>query len=66
MTTLKTGRCLVGNQNNDGLSISEDNGNLESLYTILVEGNIASGKTTFVDLFKQYLQVETVTWESYI
>ena len=47
-----------GNANNDGLLRSEDEGNLESLYTIVVEGNIASGKTTFVNLFKRYQQVE--------
>ena len=52
--------CLVGRSHDDasgGLLKSGDVGNLESLYTIVVEGNVASGKTTFVNLFKDYLQV---------
>ena len=53
--------CLLGRElgddTDDGLLRSEDEGNLESMYTIIVEGNIASGKTTFVNLFKKYQQV---------
>ena len=53
--------CLLGGESNDddyeGILRSQDEGNLESLYTIVVEGNIASGKTTFVNLFKRYQQV---------
>ena len=55
--------CLVGRNNDDtrsGLLRSDDVGNLDSLYTIVVEGNIASGKTTFVNLFKEYLQVVSI------
>ena len=36
---------------------SPDPGDLNSLYTIVIEGNVASGKTTFVDMFKGYSQV---------
>ena len=53
--------CLLGRElemgTYDGHLRSEDEGNLESLYTIVVEGNIASGKTTFLNLFKSYQQV---------
>ena len=53
--------CLLGREfgddSDDGLLRSGDEGNLESMYTIIVEGNIASGKTTFVNLFKRYQQV---------
>ena len=53
--------CLLGRElgddTDDGLLRSEDEGDLESMYTIIVEGNIASGKTTFVNLFKRYQQV---------
>ena len=53
--------CLLGREfgddTDDGLLRSGDEGNLESMYTIIVEGNIASGKTTFVNLFKRYQQV---------
>merc|ERR1712060_634832 len=31
------------------------------LYTIVVDGNIASGKTTFLNLFKSYQQVMVMT-----
>ena len=53
--------CLNGRESDDatydGNLRSEDEGNLEELYTIVVEGNIASGKTTFLNLFKSYQQV---------
>ena len=53
--------CLLGrdfgDDTDDGLLRSKDKGNLESMYTIIVEGNVASGKTTFVNLFKRYQQV---------
>ena len=53
--------CFLGGESNDddyeGILRSQDEGNLESLYTMVVEGNIASGKTTFVNLFKRYQQV---------
>ena len=53
--------CLLGGESNDddyeGILRSQDEGNLETLYTIVVEGNMASGKTTFVNLFKRYQQV---------
>ena len=53
--------CLVGrerdNNNDEGFLKSEDAGDLDSIYTIIVEGNVASGKTTFVNLFKGYQQV---------
>ena len=58
---VKKKMCLLGGESNDddyeGILRSQDEGNLESLYTIVVEGNIASGKTTFVNLFKRYQQV---------
>ena len=48
--------CLLGRESDDvkydGNLRSEDEGNLEELYTIVVEGNIASGKTTFLNLFR--------------
>ena len=44
--------CLLGGEANDedydGILRSQDEGNFESLYTIVVEGNIASGKTKIV------------------
>ena len=53
--------CLLGRKSEDGTYDgylrSEDQGNLDSLCTMVVEGNIASGKTTFVNLFKSYPQV---------
>ena len=59
--TEKKKMCLLGGESNDddydGILRSQDEGNLESLYTIVVEGNMASGKTTFVNLFKRYQQV---------
>ena len=61
MTMYEGGKvCLVGrNETNEynGLMKSPDPGNLNSLYTIVIEGNVASGKTTFVDMFKGYSQV---------
>ena len=62
MTVYEGGKvCLVGrNETNEynGLTKSPDPGNLNSLYTIVIEGNVASGKTTFVDMFKGYSQVQ--------
>ena len=53
--------CLLGRESEDGTYDgylrSQDEGNLDSLYTIVVDGNIASGKTTFLNLFKSYRQV---------
>ena len=53
--------CLLGRESEDGTYDgylrSQDEGNLDSLYTIVVDGNIASGKTTFLNLFKSYQQV---------
>ena len=61
MTVYDGGKvCLVGrNETNEynGLMKSPDPGDLNSLYTIVIEGNVASGKTTFVDMFKGYSQV---------
>ena len=54
------GMCLVGRErhtDNGGFLKSDDAGDLDSIYTIIVEGNVASGKTTFVNLFKGYQQV---------
>ena len=52
--------CLVGRNEGSkygGLLKSPDPGNLKKMYTIVVEGNVASGKTTFVNLFRGYQQV---------
>ena len=60
--------CLVGrerdNNNDEGFLKSQDAGDLDSIYTIIVEGNVASGKTTFVNLFKGYQQVFKLIFKS--